>query len=296
MAKIYAHRLSPILAELRFGPRHRLYPWGSPLQSWDAIALGLSPEQVPALDAYRRSVQEGTASGQAEAWRLSLGHIALQASGAQWVDPEQLSLRPTDCAELWLSALPLLEEAGLQPQGSLESVSLDLGVVEAESCAWRAHWNACTVAALRQRPIDSGLPRHALARGGRQLINEIQMLWHVHPLNAQRETQGLAPINGLWLSGGKVPQQAQTPQLPLSIDLRFEQANDPLAFAEALESLALDLPRSPSHRQVLLGQNWALEVRRADRGLKARWHTWRLKRALQNGAYAEVLPLWVDAE
>lgn len=39
-------------------------------------------------------------------------------------------------------------------------------------------------------------------RGWRRRLNEIQMLWHDHPVNLKRQVQGLAPINSLWLYGG----------------------------------------------------------------------------------------------
>lgn len=35
----------------------------------------------------------------------------------------------------------------------------------------------------------------------RRLHNEIQMLWHDHPVNAAREARGETPINGLWIEG-----------------------------------------------------------------------------------------------
>lgn len=306
LAKTYAHQLAPFLSQLRLGRQHRVATaWGSPLQCWDALRFGLNPEQIPALDAYRRSLQEGTANGQPEAWRLSLGHIAIQTSGAQWLDADQLSLRPTECAELWLAALPLLEQSGLQPQGPLESATLDLGVVHSEACAWRSHWTACTVAALKLQPLDSGLPRHVHARDGRRLLNEIQMLWHSHPINTDREARGLAQINGIWLYGGALPPQLSPGSFeqignpvallqPPSIDLRFERAKDPEAFVEAIESLVAEMSRSPSQRYVLLGQNRALEVTKLGGGLRSRWQSWQLARQIRAGDLAGAMPAWLD--
>ena len=51
------------------------------------------------------------------------------------------------------------------------------------------------------RNIDLWLPRGPSARAWRRLMNEVQMLWHTHPVNAEREATGLRPVNALWLEG-----------------------------------------------------------------------------------------------
>jgi hypothetical protein len=55
------------------------------------------------------------------------------------------------------------------------------------------------------RNIDWWMPRDTselgVAKLWRKLQNEIQMLWHIDPVNAEREQQGLPSINSLWISG-----------------------------------------------------------------------------------------------
>lgn len=51
------------------------------------------------------------------------------------------------------------------------------------------------------RNIDIWLPRGQAARNWRRLMNEVQMLWHSHPVNAERERLGRKPVNALWLEG-----------------------------------------------------------------------------------------------
>jgi len=55
------------------------------------------------------------------------------------------------------------------------------------------------------RNIDWWMPRDTdragTAKGWRKLQNEIQMLWHIDPLNAARAQSGLPSINSIWLSG-----------------------------------------------------------------------------------------------
>ncbi len=55
------------------------------------------------------------------------------------------------------------------------------------------------------RNIDWWMPRDihevGLAKRWRKLQNEIQMLWHIDPINEAREQRGLPSINSLWISG-----------------------------------------------------------------------------------------------
>lgn len=55
------------------------------------------------------------------------------------------------------------------------------------------------------RNIDWWMPRDTnqagVAKGWRKLQNEIQMLWHIDPLNSARAQSGFPSINSIWLSG-----------------------------------------------------------------------------------------------
>lgn len=48
------------------------------------------------------------------------------------------------------------------------------------------------------------LPQGAEGRSWRILLNEVQVVLHQHPLNAQRRQRGQPPVNHLWLWGGGV--------------------------------------------------------------------------------------------
>lgn len=66
---------------------------------------------------------------------------------------------------------------------------------------------ACASAeAAAGRNIDGYLPAGPDARRYRRLLNEIQMTWHEHPANVEREAQGSRAINGVWLVGPVTPQ------------------------------------------------------------------------------------------
>ena len=122
----------------------------------------------------------------------------------------QIDLTQTESAELLKTALPFIEEdfqssmlfqgqhywfvpAG--PFASLESYSID-----------QAHG----------RNIDWWMPRdtneEGIAKRWRKLQNEIQMLWHISPVNEEREQGGMPSINSLWISGIGKLSDVQAPQ------------------------------------------------------------------------------------
>ena len=62
-------------------------------------------------------------------------------------------------------------------------------------------------------PIAPFLPSGPDAPRWRRWQSEMQMLLFAHPVSAERERMGRAPINGVWLSGGGVHATAATPHL-----------------------------------------------------------------------------------
>ena len=122
----------------------------------------------------------------------------------------QIDLTQTESTEVLKAALPFIEEdfqspllfegqhywfipAG--PFASLESYSID-----------QAHG----------RNIDWWMPRDTnedgIAKRWRKLQNEIQMLWHISPVNEEREQRGMPSINSLWISGIGKLSDVQAPQ------------------------------------------------------------------------------------
>lgn len=60
----------------------------------------------------------------------------------------------------------------------------------------------CSPDAACGHNVDVWLPRGDGERDWRRLHNEIQMLWHQHPINEEREQRGERRVNALWLWGG----------------------------------------------------------------------------------------------
>jgi len=67
------------------------------------------------------------------------------------------------------------------------------------------------------RNIDWWMPRDTseigIAKLWRKLQNEIQMLWHIDPVNEVREQCGFPSINSLWISGIGKLEDVRTPAL-----------------------------------------------------------------------------------
>lgn len=58
------------------------------------------------------------------------------------------------------------------------------------------------------RDVDACLPAGRDARAWHRFLNEVQMLFHAHPVNRAREARGQPVINSLWLWGGGRPLAA----------------------------------------------------------------------------------------
>ncbi|QWE13974.1 hypothetical protein [Polynucleobacter sp. AP-Sving-400A-A2] len=80
------------------------------------------------------------------------------------------------------------------------------------------------------RNIDWWMPRDTnvtgVAKLWRKLQNEIQMLWHIDPVNQEREQRGYPSINSLWISGIGKLADIQTP--PLLENVNQIYGNHPL--------------------------------------------------------------------
>jgi len=116
---------------------------------------------------------------------------------------EHLDLTPSHCEALTETARVLF--AG--PESALWIEPLEAG-------RWRicgtlpAPSRIISPSALHGRDLSDWWPMDPAWRGWRKLLNEIQMLWHEHPVNTARAEEGKPPINGVWLYGGAVAGQA----------------------------------------------------------------------------------------
>lgn len=85
---------------------------------------------------------------------------------------------------------------------------------------------SCTpLAQVIGRDIEGRLPRGEAASQWHARLNEIQMLFHAHPVNEARVAQGRPAINSLWpWGGGRMPALGQAPDAWVCSDERLAQA------------------------------------------------------------------------
>ena len=113
--------------------------------------------------------------------------------------PDHIPLTAAESATLLEEAKPLLQD------------EFKADVIAADPNHWfitPAHFASLATHSVDQahgRNIDWWLPRDTVeagtARAWRKLQNEIQMLWHISPVNEARQASGLPTINSIWISG-----------------------------------------------------------------------------------------------
>jgi hypothetical protein len=127
----------------------------------------------------------------------------------------QIDLTAQESAQLLKAALPFIEE---DFQGSVLFENCHYWFIPAGPFASLASYS---VDQAHGRNIDWWMPRDAheegIAKRWRKLQNEIQMLWHIDPVNEAREQGGLPSINSLWISGiGKLNDVQAPPAISQS--------------------------------------------------------------------------------
>jgi hypothetical protein len=126
---------------------------------------------------------------------LQPAHIQISSTHPSLADPRALQLDEADARALYDAARPYFEELG-KP---LLYGAPGLWFVRADD--WAGLSTASPDSVVNQN-LGDWLPEGDRARDYRRLQNEIQMLWHQHPVNAAREARGLPAVNSYWCWGG----------------------------------------------------------------------------------------------
>lgn len=111
----------------------------------------------------------------------------------------QIDLTEAESTELLKAALPFIEE------------DFQSNILYQDSRYWFipagpfASLDSYSVDQAHGRNIEWWMPRDSnvegIAKQWRKLQNEIQMLWHIDPVNQAREQVGMPSINSVWISG-----------------------------------------------------------------------------------------------
>jgi hypothetical protein len=160
-----------------------------------------------------------------------------------WVEPDMNGARLLACGQMQLTAAeasalaetlaPLFEEQDMH----LELTSPD---------RWHLRLPRDTAVPPFPAPEQAlgenllqHLPQGAEGRRWRILQNDIQVLLHQHPLNAQRRAEGRAPVNSLWLWGAGILPAA------VATALRGVVSDDPLLRALSAQAGITHRLRTP---------------------------------------------------
>lgn len=290
----------PALA--RFAPDH-------PLRAWLARADRLPDGPrgyLAGLSRFFRTesldipvaalLREHAAHDAGEASWLSADPCWVQAemNGARLLACGQLGLSMEEAEALAAPLRPVFDEAGMALMVTTPDrwqLRLTLGT---ELPAFAAPEQALG------EDLFQHLPQGAAGKRWRVLINEVQVLLHQQPVNAERRARGLPPVNSLWLWGGGA--------LPSRIESIHDQVigADPLLMALAAKAGVVVSARSEAsvraaHRGALVdlqdlpvaeieqtwwpvietllrGQPVQLSFASGERWLHRPWHRWRLWR------------------
>ena len=168
-------------------------PRRSPREAWLARAFGL-PAGTPvgawsAFDAHEGDYTPHPGRLTATPVHLAPGidHLVLHPASVLAIEAEEAAALANTAnqhfeADGW-SLVPLTPDCW----------SMNLGA------AIDVDWASTAVA--QGRSIDAYMPHGPDARRLRAMLNELQMLWHAHPVNASRAARGLPAINALWPEG-----------------------------------------------------------------------------------------------
>ncbi len=193
LAALDAPALAWLLARARPGRRMDYAPFAAALPHEILLAASDADNSPPVAAAFMQKLGLAPADGywfvlQPTHFHVARDHLVL-------TDPRQLELDNAQARTLFDAMQPLFAELGHEVRyGTPRHWFL-------RADAWPG-LRTCTPDAAAGHNVDVWLPRGSGERDWRRLHNEVQMLWHMHALNEQREARGERRVNALWLWGG----------------------------------------------------------------------------------------------
>ena len=133
-------------------------------------------------------------------------HIHVARDHLVMTDPRRLQISESHARELFNIAQDICQERGHELIFALPS----MWFLRAD------HWRELQTASLDAAAghnMDIWMPDGEQARNWRKLQNEIQMAWHNHAANQERENAGLVQINSVWIHDGSDQEHPVSPQI-----------------------------------------------------------------------------------
>ncbi len=193
LAALDAPALARLLARAQAGRRQDNDAFAAALPHEQLLAAATADNSPPLARALMDSL--GLPPSDGHWFILQPVHFHIARDHLVLTDLRQLDLDDAQSRALFDAAAPLFEELGHE----LRFGNARIWFLRAN--AWNG-LRTCTPDAATGHNVDVWLPRGGNERDWRRLHNEVQMLWHAHPLNEQRELRGQRRVNALWLWGG----------------------------------------------------------------------------------------------
>ena len=216
-------------------------------------------------------------------WLAQLVHVAPARDGAALVPASELEIRPEESAALFDSAAEYFPDSGFS-------------MAPFDTTHWQVtppedYRPTCASPALVSiTSVNDWWTQDTEGRPWRRLVNELQMLWFDHPVNQERESRGLRPVNSLWLYGGASPSRLGTAGAAAAEPFRVLRALQGPALVQDWGSWLQELERLEQEeftalktmpRLVLTGSERIVELTPARQGFFARllggkqdWRRW----------------------
>lgn len=257
------HLIVPGLAAWRASLHHdrvtlpaleKLLARGTPTHGETSLAESLChaygiPAQQDTPLAPLCAAWDGLAVGNTPWLRADPVHLQIGMRGMTLHTAAHIGLPASDATALAASLAPLFAEIGWQlhaphPQRWYARLphGLDLATTPLDFVA--------------TRHINTALPTGGSAAAVMQLLNQVQMALHDHPINQAREMRGEKPVNSLWLWGG-----GTLPEVPRRWSRVYADQAEAQALAAHTGSPAapcparlLDLPHS--HDALVILPEW----------------------------------------
>lgn len=250
----------------------------TPAEALELQRKGFQIEHPLNLSAGLGPLRAGVFHPNEHVWIAELASVAISAEGPSLLQPDSLEISQAESDALFESVAALWEGTGIS------ALSLD-------STHWRVWLASQPVMTSTSPQAIAGMaladwwPQHESLRGWRKLLNEIQMVWHDHPVNAVRTARGLPPINSLWLYGGAKGWKPTSSDSIIEFkDLaKAHQQSDWAAWINTLPALAAFIAAQPHEATLtLLGGQHGIQLTRVKRAWwshilpakKLNWKSW----------------------
>lgn len=167
----------------------------TPFEAIRLQQLGYTPPAGANLGTGLAALNAGVKNPSETVWLAELSAISVGREGATIAHPASFEIT-TDEADALFDAV-----SGLWADRAISALPLN-------NRQWRiwldpsASTRSLTPAAMAEMRLSDWWPQEDSLREWRRLLNEIQMVWHDHPVNLARAERGEMPINSLWLFGG----------------------------------------------------------------------------------------------